>query len=137
MAARSNDLDAMRTMRSRGAIRRAAVGASLAALVLTPAAAADAGHGKVLFQACVACHNDGPNPLGPSLHGVFGRKAGTLDDYRYSNAMTRANLVWDEANLKAYIGDPQGKVKGNRMPFGGITEAKDIEDIVAFLKDYK
>jgi cytochrome c len=137
MARRRKDVDAMRITRSSGTMWRAAIGATLAALALMPAAAADANHGKSLFQACVACHNDGSNPLGPNLHGVFGRKAGTLDDYRYSNAMTRANLVWDEANLKAYIGDPQGKVKGNRMPFGGITDPKEIDDIVAFLKDYK
>jgi cytochrome c len=45
--------------------------------------------------------------------------------------------VWDEANLRDYIADPQAKVKGNRMPFGGLSEVKDIDDVVAFLKTYK
>ena len=48
----------------------------------------------------------------------------SLDDFRYSNAMMRANLTWDDANLKAYIKDPQAKVKGNRMPFGGLIERR-------------
>ena len=88
------------------------------------AAAADAEHGKVVFQACAACHSDKPDAIGPSLKGVFGRKSGALDDFRYSNAMMRANLTWDEANLRDYIKDPQAKVKGNRMPFGGLSEPR-------------
>jgi cytochrome c len=50
--------------------------------------------------------------------------------------MKRANLVWDEGNLRAYIGDPQAKVKGNRMPYGGLTDTKDVDDIIAYLKTY-
>ena len=68
---------------------------------------------------------------------MFGRKSAALDDFRYSNAMKRANLVWDEDNLRAYIKDPQGKVKGNRMPFGGMSDAKDVDDLVAYLKTLK
>ena len=51
--------------------------------------------------------------------------------------MMRANLVWNDENLHAYIADPQAKVKGNRMPFGGLTSTKDVDDIVAYLKGYK
>ena len=108
--------------------------ATFAVLASSPLAAADAEHGKALYAACVACHSEKPNALGPSLKGVFGRKSAALDDYRYSNPMKRADLVWDEANLRAYIADPQGKVKGNRMPFGGLREAKDVDDVVAYLK---
>ena len=114
------------------------VGATLITVVTgAPAAAADAEHGKALYQACAACHADGGNGMGPNLKGVFGRKSGTLEDYRYSPAMLRANLVWDEANLKAYIADPQAKIKGNRMPFGGLTEPNDLDDVVAYLKILK
>ena len=101
------------------------------------ARAADAEHGKVLFAPCAACHTDRADSLGPSLKGVYGRKSADLDDFRYSNAMKRANLVWDEDNLRAYIKDPQGKVKGNRMPFGGISDPKDVDDVVAYLKTLK
>jgi cytochrome c len=101
------------------------------------ASAADAERGKVVFETCAACHTDKPDAIGPSLRGVYGRKAGSLKDFRYSNAMRNANFVWDEANLGAYIKDPQAKVKGNRMPFGGLSSDHDIEDVIAYLKDYK
>ena len=115
-----------------------AVGAMLmAALAADPAGAADAEHGKAVFQTCAACHTEKPDAIGPNLRGVYGRKSGSLEDFRYSNAMTRANLVWDEANLRDYLKDPQGKVKGNRMPFAGLTDPKDIDDVIAYLKDYK
>jgi cytochrome c len=100
----------------------------------TPAVAADAGHGKALYQACVACHTEKPDALGPSLKGVIGRKSAALDDFRYSNPMKRANLTWDDANLHAYIKDPQEKVKGNRMPFGGLRNDGDVDDVIAYLK---
>ena len=121
-----------------GAIAGAAVAAMLAgALAATPAAAADPAHGKVVFQTCAACHSDKPDAIGPSLRGVYGRKAGALDDFRYSPAMQRSGLTWDDANLHAYIKDPQAKVKGNRMPFGGLSSDADIDDVIAYLKDYK
>jgi cytochrome c len=106
----------------------------LLALATGPASAADAEHGKALYQSCAACHTERPDALGPSLKGVIGRKSAALEDFRYSNPMKRANLVWDEANLRDYIKDPQAKVKGNRMPYGGLTDAKDVDDIIAYLK---
>ena len=120
-----------------GAIIGAASAVVLMAAAITPAASADANHGKVVFQTCAACHSDKPDAIGPTLRGVYGRKSASLLDFRYSNAMTRANLTWDDANLKAYIKDPQTKVKGNRMPFGGLSSDADIDDVIAFLKDYK
>jgi cytochrome c len=107
------------------------------ALIAAPAAAADADHGKVLFETCAACHSDRPDALGPSLKGVFERQAASLDSFRYSNPMKRAKLVWDEANLRDYISDPQAKVKGNRMPYGGMSDQKDVDDVIAYLKTLK
>jgi len=103
----------------------------------SPAVAADAEHGKALYQACAACHTERTDALGPSLKGVVGRKSAALEDFRYSNPMKRANLVWDEDNLRDYIKDPQAKVKGNRMPYGGLTDPKDVDDVVAYLKSFK
>jgi len=111
-----------------------AVGVFLLLAIASAATAADPDHGKALYQTCAACHTERPDALGPSLKGVVGRKSAALEDFRYSNPMKRANLVWDEANLRAYIQDPQAKVKGNRMPYGGLTDGKDVDDIVAYLK---
>jgi cytochrome c len=118
-------------------MRHSIVTAILVVLSAGTAAAADAEHGKALYQACIACHSERPDALGPSLKGVVGRKSAALEDFRYSNPMQRANLVWDEDNLRAYIKDPQAKVKGNRMPYGGIIEPKDVDDIIAYLKVLK
>jgi cytochrome c len=120
-----------------GAFIGAAAAVVLAVVATTPAAAADAAHGKVVFQTCAACHSEKPDAIGPSLRGVYGRKSATLPGFRYSSAMMRAGLTWDDANLKAYIKDPQAKVKGNRMPFGGLTDDGYIDDVIAYLKDYK
>jgi cytochrome c len=110
------------------------VGVFLLLALASPATAADPDHGKALYQTCAACHTERPDALGPSLKGVVGRKSAALEDFRYSNPMKRANLVWDDAYLRAYIQDPQAKVKGNRMPYGGLTDGKDVDDIVAYLK---
>jgi cytochrome c len=106
--------------------------ASTAAVLLeagSVASAADAGRGKELFATCAACHSDKPDAIGPTLQGVYGRKSGSIADFRYSTAMKRANLTWDESNLRDYI-----KEKGNRMPFGGLSDSDDVNDIVAYLK---
>jgi cytochrome c len=115
------------------------VGAAFGALFFAgaPAYAADANHGKTLFTACQACHTEKPDALGPSLKGIVGRKSASLEDFRYSPAMKRANLVWDEKNLSEYLKDPQAKVKGNRMPFSGFGNDNDTADVVAYLVTLK
>jgi cytochrome c len=120
------------------AYRGAGIGALLlGAALAAPALAADANHGKEIFLACAACHTEKPDALGPSLKGVVGRKAASLQDFRYSAAMKRANLTWTEANLHDYLTDPQGKVKGNRMPFSGLPNANDVNDVIAYLVTLK
>jgi cytochrome c len=98
---------------------------------------ADKQHGEVVFRACGGCHHERADATGPDLHGVVGRKAGSLDGFRYSNAMKRANLVWTVENLRAYLRDPQAVVKGNRMPFPGLPADTDVDDVVAFLESFK
>ena len=115
----------------------AAVAALATTLLGTPAPAADVAHGQEVYRACAACHTEKPDALGPSLRGVIGRKSAALDDFRYSNPMRRANLVWDEANLRQFLADPQAKVAGTRMPFGGLGDPKDIDDVVGYLATLK
>jgi len=101
------------------------------------ALAADAAHGKAVFQTCAACHTEKPDAIGPTLRGVYGRRSAALTDFRYSNPMMRANLVWNEAILRDYIKDPQAVVKGTRMSFSGLSDPKDVDDVIAYLKEYK
>ncbi len=114
------------------------VGTMVAALALaaSPANAANADHGKTLFVECASCHtlNAGGDGVGPGLKGLFGRKAGSLEDFRYSAGMRRANITWDPQTLDAYLADPQKQVPGNRMPYSGMPSAADRADLIAYLQ---
>lgn len=98
----------------------------------------DAARGQRLFnQQCRACHTvaqGGANSVGPNLHGLFGRKAGTLEGFSFSEAMTKSGIVWDEATLADYNRDPKGKVPGTKMVFAGLKQAAQLADLVAYLK---
>ena len=98
--------------------------------------AADIKNGKVVFEKCAACHSleAGKNDIGPSLAGIFGRKAASLEDFRYSTAMKQSNVTWDEHTLDAFIEDPQTFIPGNRMPFDGLKDKQDRDDLLAYLK---
>ena len=96
---------------------------------------ADVERGKAVFEQCAACHSlDGTGDYdGPTLKGVIGRKAGSLEDYRYSAAMKRSDVVWDAATLDQYVADPQAFIPGNRMAFAGINDKTQRDDLIAFL----
>jgi len=94
--------------------------------------------GQLAFNnVCRTCHTvtDGDNRLGPNLHHVIGRKAGSLPDYAYSQAMKDADLVWDKATLDRYISDPEQVVPGNKMkPYGGVGSADERAKIIDYLQ---
>jgi cytochrome c len=75
--------------------------------------------------------------VGPSLHGVYGRKAGSVEGFNYSDAMKASGKTWDDATLDAYIADPKGAVPGNKMVFVGIKDETDRKNLIAFLKTVK
>ncbi len=109
----------------------------LASLVVTAARAeGDVAKGEARFQECAACHKleAGVNEVGPSLHGVFSRKAGELSDFRYSPAMKRSGVVWTAETLDKYIADPQAFIPANRMPYAGMASANDRADLIAYLQ---
>lgn len=101
-----------------------------------PAGAADQARGEILFQKCHACHSMRPESgaLGPSLSGFFGRKAGSQEQFRYSPAMRRSDVVWDDATLDQFLAEPQTLIRGNRMPFAGMPEKSDRDDLIAYLR---
>jgi cytochrome c len=98
--------------------------------------AADANHGEQLFVECASCHTleKGVHNVGPSLAGIFQRKSGSFDDYRYSPAMKRANITWTPEELDKFIADPQMVVPANRMPYAGMPNATDRADLIAYLQ---
>jgi cytochrome c len=95
----------------------------------------DATRGEMRFQDCAACHKleAGANNVGPSLHGIFARKAGEIADFRYSPAMKRSGIVWSPEALDKFISDPQAAVPANRMPYAGMASASDRADLIAYL----
>jgi len=103
------------------------------------ASAQDAAAGEKVFLKCKACHQIGEgakNAVGPVLNGVVGRKAGTYPDYSYSDANKNSGLTWDEATLKEYLKNPRAKVPGTKMIFPGLTKEEDIDNVIAYLKQY-
>src|SRR5579863_4830555 len=94
--------------------------------------------GQRLFSACSACHSLQPdrNMTGPSLAGVWNRKAGSLASFsRCSPALQSSNVVWNDKTLDQWIADPKHLVPGNQMTFPGIKDARERSDLIAFLKD--
>ena len=113
-----------------------------AAIVLagaaTPAHAQDVNAGKQVYAQCAACHAvTASNGVGPGLLGIVGRKSASSPGFRYSPALKRANLTWDEKTLDNYIADPQKAVPGNLMPFSGIADATQRADLIAYLNTIK
>lgn len=110
---------------------------ALSFLLATAAhAEGDAKRGEARFQECAACHklDAGANEVGPSLHGIFSRKAGELGDFRYSPAMRRSGISWTPETLDKYIADPQALIPANRMPYAGMSNAADRADLIAYLQ---
>jgi cytochrome c len=100
-------------------------------------AAGDPVKGKADFEQCAVCHSleAGQNGVGPNLHGLFGRKSAAEEDFVYSAAMRRANVIWTPDALDRYLADPQGGVfRGNRMPFAGMPDAQARADLIAYLE---
>lgn len=103
-----------------------------------PRASPDAASGQLLFNnVCRTCHTlrEGDNRLGPNLHNILGRKAGSLPSYGYSSAMKGADFVWDKEKLDSFIAKPDEVVPGNNMkPYGGLASAEDRTKLIAFLQ---
>ena len=120
------------------------INASMAGFVLALGLAAapayadgDAAAGEKVFKKCKTCHTleAGKNRVGPTLAGVFGRTAGTLEGFKFSKAMTESGVVWDETTIAEYVADPKGFMPGNKMTFPGVKDEADRANLIAYLKE--
>lgn len=120
------------------------IAALIAAVVITgaaplsPSLAEDIERGRELYGECESCHGlePGRHRVGPSLHGVFGREAGTAPGFRrYSQTMRDSGVVWNAETLSAYIADPTGFLSGTRKAFSGLGSAEDRADLIAYLRE--
>ncbi len=107
--------------------------------ISAPAAAQDVKAGESIFAQCRACHQVGEkarNLVGPKLNGLFGRKAGTVEGYNYSEANKKSGITWDEKTFAEYIANPRAKIPGTKMAYAGLKDPKRIENLTAYLKQF-
>lgn len=99
----------------------------------------EASRGQRVFNTqCRTCHTvekGGAQPVGPNLNGLFGRKAGTLAGFEFSDPMKASGIVWDEATLAEYVRDPKAKVPAGKMAFVGLKNPAQLADLIAYLKE--
>ena len=101
--------------------------------------AQDAQKGQMVFNMCLPCHSIGPgaqNKVGPELNGLDGRHSGIVTGFDYSDANKKSGIVWNEANFKKYIQNPQGVVPGTKMIFPGIKNEQQVNDLWAYLSQF-
>jgi len=89
-----------------------------------------------VFNQCAACHSTerGEHGIGPSLAGVFGRRAGTVAGFEFSQAMKDSGLTWNQAGLDRYLTDPRGVVPGTTMAYNGVKDAAQRQAVINYLK---
>ena len=95
----------------------------------------DPKRGEKVFENCQACHavEGAANEVGPGLRGVFGRRAGEREDFRYSPALKRSGITWTPQTLDTFVADPQKMVPANRMPYDGLPDARDRADLIIYM----
>lgn len=110
-----------------------------AGLVTSVSARADEAGEKVFKKYCAACHTmeAGKNKVGPSLAGIVGRKAGTVEGFQYSNANKSSGVTWDEATLDTYLVDPKKFMPGTKMVFNGAKKEDERKALIGYLKEGK
>jgi len=99
--------------------------------------AADLKKGKKVFNKCKACHTlkaGEKNKVGPNLHGVLGREAGKVEGFKYSKAMLKSGITWDEATLDKYLAKPKKLVPKTKMRFAGLKKKSQRDNLIAYLK---
>ena len=115
------------------------LGTVAVALTATPATAEDdtvLKRGEQLFRKCIHCHTiekDGKHRIGPNLFGIFGRKAGAIDDFEFSDAWIKADFIWTAETMDEYLKDPHTMIPGNRMPFDGLSRPEDRAALIAYM----
>jgi cytochrome c len=118
----------------------AAAGAQTIALAIKDASGAamsgDTGRGQTVFKKCQQCHSavEGKNGTGPSLYGIVGRPAGSIPNFRYSEANKTSGITWTEQEMFVYLENPKKRIPKTIMAFVGLPKAQDRADVIAFLK---
>ena len=113
----------------------AAVLALTFGMPVAASAQGDPTQGRRVYAQCMACHElaNERNKVGPHLVGIFGRTAGAVEGFNYSDAMANSGVVWTEETIAAYVKDPLGYIEGNRMAFAGLRRDEDVANLIAYM----
>lgn len=90
--------------------------------------------GEAIYERCAGCHSLAQDRTGPRHCGLFGRRAGSVDGFRYSEAMMRSGITWSETTLDRFLANPEKTVPGTTMTIAGIADRKERADLIAYLK---
>ena len=104
-------------------------------LAAAAAPAADPGAGKEIYTRCLACHALGYDRTGPRHCGLFGRRAGSVKGFAYSDAMKRSGITWNEKTLDRFLANPLKTVPGTAMGYAGVTDKRERADLIAYLRN--
>jgi cytochrome c len=96
--------------------------------------AGDPKAGAVVYERCLACHALAYNRTGPKHCGLLGRRAGSVADFAYSDAMKRTGWVWDRQTLDRFLTDPLKAVPGTKMGYAGVKDPQERADLIAYLE---
>tara|TARA_Y100000780_G_C13322349_1_gene278195 strand:+ start:122 stop:490 length:369 start_codon:yes stop_codon:yes gene_type:complete len=110
------------------------LGTVVGMVIVTSVMAADV-VGKKVFIKCIACHSLTQNRVGPSLGSIFDRKAGSAEEFKYSDAMKNSDIIWNDDTLDNFLKNPREYIEGTRMTFAGIKKDSDREALIAYLKE--
>jgi cytochrome c len=115
--------------------RRLATAVALAAGATVPAfAAPDALRGEEIYARCMACHALASDRVGPRHCGLFGRRAGSIPGYPYSDAMKNSRIVWNDKTLDRFLANPPATVPGTTMTYAGVADPAERADLIAYLR---
>jgi cytochrome c len=97
----------------------------------------DATKGEAVYARCLACHALDYDRTGPHHCGVVGRKAGTVKEFQYSDAMKKSGLTWNVKTLNRFLSAPTEVVPGTAMTYAGVPDDQERADLIAWLAQQK
>ena len=108
---------------------------SIIIIMFTLTGVSYAANGEKIFKRCTSCHSLTKNKHGPALGNIFGKKVGSVKGYRYSKAMKKSDIIWNEDTLDKFLIKPRKYIKGTKMRFSGIRKKSQRDALIKYMKE--